>query len=64
MTRKEFKEEYEKRGWTPAKLSERWGCSNTRIHQIAVEVEENHKKKQAHIDMLHGLPYVLQVKHT
>ncbi|WP_282679527.1 hypothetical protein [Shewanella xiamenensis] len=58
LNRKEFKQEYEKRGWNPDSLSERWGCSKTRIHQIASEVEKNHKKTQAYIDMLHGLPYL------
>ncbi len=58
MNRQEFKNEYEKRGWTPITLANRWGCSKTRIHQIAVEVEENHKKEQHHIDALHGLPYL------
>lgn len=58
MNRQDFKDEYEKRGWTPVTLSERWSCSKTRIHQIAVEVEVGHKKAQAYIDMLHGLPYV------
>jgi hypothetical protein len=40
-------------------LAERWGCSKTRIHQMAVEVEQGHKKAQAYIDMLHGLPHVI-----
>lgn len=58
MTSEEFKAEYEKKGWTPIPLANRWGCSKTRIHQIAKEVGDNHKKKQAYIDMLHGLPYL------
>lgn len=58
MDRLEFKAEYEKRGWTPIPLAERWGVSKTRIHQMAVEVEKWHKKSQAYIDMLHGLPYL------
>lgn len=60
MTHQEFKDEYEKRGWTPKLLSTRWGCSPTRIHQIAKEVENQHKKAQAHIDMLHGLPFIIE----
>ena len=59
LKRTEFKAEYEKRGWTPISLSERWGCSKTRIHQMAAEVEQGHKKTQAYIDMLHGLPHVI-----
>jgi hypothetical protein len=58
LDRQEFKDEYEKRGWTPIPLALRWGVSKTRIHQMAVEVERKHKKAQAYIDMLHGLPYV------
>jgi len=56
LNRTEFKAEYEKRGWTPILLAKRWGCSKTRIHQIAAEVEQGHKKTQAYIDMLNGLP--------
>ncbi|MAC34716.1 MULTISPECIES: hypothetical protein [Pseudoalteromonas] len=59
MNRTEFKAEYEKRGWTPLLLAKRWGCSKTRIHQMAAEVEQGHKKAQAYIDMLHGLPHVI-----
>lgn len=59
MNRIEFKAEYEKRGWTPLLLAKRWGCSKTRIHQMAAEVEQGHKKAQAYIDMLHGLPHVI-----
>jgi hypothetical protein len=58
MKKMEFKKEYEKRGWTPLTLAKRWGCSNTRIHQIAAEVECNHKKANAYIDMVNGLPYI------
>jgi len=58
LDRQQFKDEYEKRGWTPIPLAERWGVSKTRIHQMAVEVETGHKKAQAYIDMLHGLPYL------
>lgn len=58
LNRQEFKDEYEKRGWTPISLAARWGCSKTRIHQVAVEVEAGHKKAQLHIDALHGLPFI------
>jgi len=58
LTKEEFKAEYEKKGWTPIPLAERWGCSKTRIHQIAAEVEAGHKKALAYIDMVHGLPYL------
>ncbi|HDI3352283.1 TPA: hypothetical protein PMM40_002409 [Vibrio cholerae] len=57
MTREEFKEYYESRGWTVHELAERWGyTAATRIYQIAAEVETGHKRAQAYIDMLHGLP--------
>lgn len=58
MTKDEYKAEYEKKGWTPIPLAERWGCSKTRIHQIAEEVGNGHKKAQAYIDQVHGLPYI------
>lgn len=58
MTRQGFKNVYESRGWNPPTLAQRWDCSKTRIHQIAAEVEDNHKRKQALVDMLNGLPHV------
>ena len=58
MNRQQFKNEYEKRGWSPITLAKRWGVSKTRIHQMAVEVETGHKKSMAYTDMLHGLPYL------
>lgn len=56
MLNQDFKSEYEKRGWTPITLAKRWGCSKTRIHQIALEVESGHKKNQLYIDALFSLP--------
>ncbi|MEI8659285.1 hypothetical protein [Vibrio sp. Hal054] len=58
MDRQQYKDEFIKRGWTVITLAKRWSVTPTRIHQIAVEVETNHKKAQAHLDMLHGLPYL------
>lgn len=58
MDRQEFKKEIEVRGWSIERLAERWGCSKTRIHQIAVEIENGHGKRLFHIDALRGLPYL------
>jgi len=58
LNRQDFKDEYEKRGWTPIILAERWGCSKTRVHQIAVEIESGHKKSQLYVDAVRGLPYL------
>ncbi len=57
LKKEEFKEVYESKGWTPSELAKRWGyTAPTRIHQIASDVENGHKRAQAYIDMLRGLP--------
>lgn len=56
MTKDEYIECYKRKGWTTAHLANRWGFSKVRVYQIAEEVELGHSKKQAHLDMLNGLP--------
>lgn len=57
MTREDFKNHYEKKGWSAPELARRWGyTAPTRIHQIAADVELGHKRAQSYIDMLYGLP--------
>ncbi|WP_413694452.1 hypothetical protein [Psychromonas sp. KJ10-2] len=54
--KKEFINAYKKKGWDTKELALRWGCSRTRIYQLADEVGSDHKLAQSHIDKVNGLP--------